>query len=45
MISSQRLTANASAFVAALLFGSSVVAVRIAVQEVPPLSLAVLRFG
>jgi drug/metabolite transporter (DMT)-like permease len=42
---SQRLAANAGAFVAAVLFGSSVVAVRVAVQEVPPLSLAVLRFG
>jgi drug/metabolite transporter (DMT)-like permease len=42
---SQRLAGNASAFVAAVLFGSSVVAVRVAVQEVPPLSLAVLRFG
>jgi 2-dehydropantoate 2-reductase len=42
---SQRLAANAGAFVAGVLFGSSVVAVRVAVQEVPPLSLAVLRFG
>jgi drug/metabolite transporter (DMT)-like permease len=42
---SQRLAANCAAFVAAALFGSSVVAVRVAVQEVPPLSLAVLRFG
>jgi len=42
---SQRLAANAGTFVAAVLFGSSVVAVRVAVQEVPPLSLAVLRFG
>ena len=42
---SKRLAANAGAFVAAVLFGSSVVAVRVAVQEVPPLSLAVLRFG
>ncbi len=42
---SQRLAANAAAFVAAALFGSSVVAVRVAVQDVPPLSLAVLRFG
>lgn len=42
---SQRLAANAGAFTAAVLFGSSVVAVRVAVQEVPPLSLAVLRFG
>ncbi len=41
----QPLAANAGAFVAAVLFGSSVVAVRVAVQEVPPLSLAVLRFG
>jgi drug/metabolite transporter (DMT)-like permease len=42
---SERLAANTGAFVAAVLFGSSVVAVRVAVQEVPPLSLAVLRFG
>jgi drug/metabolite transporter (DMT)-like permease len=42
---SERLAANAGAFVAAVLFGSSVVAVRVAVQEVPPLSLAVFRFG
>ena len=42
---SERLAANAGAFAAAVLFGSSVVAVRVAVQEVPPLSLAVLRFG
>ena len=32
---SQRLAANAGAFAAAVLFGSSVVAVRVAVQEVP----------
>src|SRR3712207_6978828 len=42
---SERLAANAGTFVAAVLFGSAVVAVRVAVQEVPPLSLAVLRFG
>ena len=42
---SRRFAANAGALVAAVLFGSSVVAVRVAVQEVPPLSLAVLRFG
>jgi drug/metabolite transporter (DMT)-like permease len=42
---SERLSANTGAFVAAVLFGSSVVAVRVVVQEVPPLSLAVLRFG
>jgi drug/metabolite transporter (DMT)-like permease len=41
----QRLAANTAAFIAAVLFGSSVVAVRVAVQEIPPLSLAVLRFG
>jgi drug/metabolite transporter (DMT)-like permease len=39
------LPANASAALAAVLLGASVVAVRVAVQEVPPLSLAVLRFG
>jgi drug/metabolite transporter (DMT)-like permease len=44
-VNSRRLAANAGAFVAAVLFGSSVVAVRVVVQEVPPLSLAVLRFG
>jgi drug/metabolite transporter (DMT)-like permease len=42
---SQRLAANAGAFAAVVLFGSSVVAVRVTVQEVPPLSLAILRFG
>ena len=36
---------NVSAFIAASLFGASVVATWAAVQEVPPLSLAVLRFG
>jgi drug/metabolite transporter (DMT)-like permease len=39
------LRANASAELAAVLLGASVVAVRVAVREVPPLSLAVLRFG
>jgi drug/metabolite transporter (DMT)-like permease len=39
------LRANASAAVAAVLYGASVVAVRVAVQDVPPFSLAVLRFG
>ena len=33
------------AAVAAVLFGASVVAVRVAVRDVPPVSLAVLRFG
>lgn len=37
--------ANLSALSAAVLFGVSVAAVRVTVQEVPPLSLAVLRFG
>ena len=39
------LPANASAAMAAVLFGASVVAVRVAVRDVPPVSLAVLRFG
>ena len=39
------LRANASAATAAVLFGASVVAVRVAVREVPPVSLAALRFG
>jgi drug/metabolite transporter (DMT)-like permease len=37
--------ANAGAFIAAILFGASVVAVRVAVRDVPPLTLATLRFG
>ena len=36
---------NFAAFLAAGLFGASVVATRVAVQEIPPLNLAVLRFG
>lgn len=39
------LAANAAAAVAAALFGASVVATRVVVQEVPPLTLAVARFG
>jgi drug/metabolite transporter (DMT)-like permease len=39
------LGANVGAATAALLFGASVVAVRVAVQDIPPLTLAVLRFG
>ena len=35
---SERLAANTGAFVAAVLFGSSVVAVRVAVLEVPRLA-------
>jgi drug/metabolite transporter (DMT)-like permease len=38
-------TPNAAAFIAAILFGASVVAVRVAVQDIPPLTLAILRFG
>jgi len=37
--------ANASAAFAAILFGASVVAVRIAVRDIPPLPLAFLRFA
>lgn len=36
---------NLSAILAASLFGAAVVATRVVVQEFPPLSLAVLRFG
>jgi drug/metabolite transporter (DMT)-like permease len=39
------LRANASAATAAVLFGASVIAVRVAVRDIPPVSLAVLRFG
>jgi drug/metabolite transporter (DMT)-like permease len=45
VVPSTDLRANASAAVAAVLFGASVVAVRVAVRDVPPFSLAVLRFG
>jgi drug/metabolite transporter (DMT)-like permease len=37
--------ANMAAGLAAILFGASVVAVRIAVRDVPPLTLALFRFG
>jgi hypothetical protein len=36
---------NISAFIAAALFGASVVATRVVVQKIPPVILAVLRFG
>jgi drug/metabolite transporter (DMT)-like permease len=39
------LLGNFSAILAASLFGAAVVATRVAVQEFPPLNLAVLRFG
>jgi len=41
----RNFAANAGAFIAAILFGASVVAVRVVVQEIPPLTLAILRFG
>jgi drug/metabolite transporter (DMT)-like permease len=40
-----KLAANACAAFAAVLFGASVVAVRIVVREVPPMTLALLRYG
>jgi drug/metabolite transporter (DMT)-like permease len=39
------VAANAAAFAAAILFGASVVAVRVAVRDIPPTTLAVFRFG
>ncbi len=39
------LWANVGAVVAAILFGASVVAVRLAVRDIPPTTLAVFRFG
>jgi drug/metabolite transporter (DMT)-like permease len=39
------VAANVAMFVAAVIFGGSVVATRVAVQDVPPLSLAALRYG
>jgi len=41
----RNFSGNFAAVFAAGLFGASVVATRVAVQEIPPLSLAVLRFG
>jgi drug/metabolite transporter (DMT)-like permease len=41
----KNLTGNGAAFIAAALFGASVVATRVAVGSIPPLSLAFLRFG
>lgn len=45
LIGREELAANAAAFVAAVLLGASVVAVRVAVREIPPTTLAVFRFG
>ena len=41
----RKFIGNSAAFSAAVLFGASVVATRVAVGSVPPLSLAFLRFG
>jgi len=41
----ENAAANAAAGLAAILFGASVVAVRIAVRDIPPLTLALVRFG
>lgn len=41
----RKFIGNSAAFSAAALFGASVVATRVAVGTVPPLSLAFLRFG
>lgn len=42
---SHNFSGNFAAFIAAGLFGASVVATRVAVQEIPPLNLAFLRFA
>lgn len=44
-MSDRNFIGNGAAFIAAALFGASVVATRAAVGSVPPLSLAFLRFG
>jgi len=44
-MSDRNVAGNSAAFLAAALFGASVVATRAAVGTVPPLSLAFLRFG
>ena len=44
-MSDRNFIGNSAAFAAAALFGASVVATRVAVGSVPPLSLAFLRFG
>jgi drug/metabolite transporter (DMT)-like permease len=41
----RKIVGNSAAFIAAALFGASVVATRVAVGSIPPLSLAFLRFG
>lgn len=44
-MSAREVAAHAAAFSAAVLFGASVVATRIVAPEVPPITLAALRFG
>ena len=44
-MSDRNAAGNGAAFMAAALFGASVVATRMAVGTIPPLSLAFLRFG
>ena len=39
------LAANGGALAASILFGASIVAVRVAVRDIPPTTLAVFRFG
>jgi drug/metabolite transporter (DMT)-like permease len=39
------LAAHAGAFTASALFGAAVIAVRVAVRDIPPTTLAVFRFG
>ena len=41
----RRFIGNSAAFIAAVLFGAAVVATRVVVGSIPPLSLALLRFG
>ena len=45
LLGREDLVANSAAFVAAILLGASVVAVRVAVRDLPPTTLAVFRFG
>jgi drug/metabolite transporter (DMT)-like permease len=40
-----KLTANLAAFTSAVLFGASLVAVRVIVEDVPPTTFAFVRFG
>ncbi|NJO06742.1 MAG: EamA family transporter [Chloroflexaceae bacterium] len=39
------LIANSSALAATIMWGAAVVATRVVVQDIPPITLAVLRFG